>query len=189
MATVRDTRGVALVVIDVQNGAVQDAWNRDAVIANIAAAVARARGQGAPVIWVQHADEELVEGTDAWAYVPELVAAEGEPVVHKRYNSAFEETVFESTLARLGVSHLVLAGVATNWCVRATAFGALERGYDCTIVSDAHTTSAIELASGRRIEAADIITEFNINLQWERYPGRSGAATPLAELDFRVPAA
>jgi len=186
MATIRDTRTSALLVIDVQNGAVQGAWNRDAVIANIAAAVARARAQGAPVIWVQHQDEELVEGTDAWAYVPELVALAGEPVLHKRYNSAFEETGLSPTLERLGVSRLVLAGVATNWCVRATAFGALERGYDCTIISDAHTTTSIELSDGRRIEAADIVTEFNLNLHWERYPGRTGAATPLAELDFRA---
>ena len=79
MATIRETNTSALLVIDVQNGAVEGAWNREKVIANVAAAVELARAEGAPVIWVQHADEELVEGTEAWRYVPELVAAPGEP--------------------------------------------------------------------------------------------------------------
>ena len=189
MATIRETNTSALLVIDVQNGAVEGAWNREKVIANVAAAVELARAEGAPVIWVQHADEELVEGTEAWRYVPELVAAPGEPFVHKHYNSAFEETDLEATLARLGVSRLVLAGLATNWCVRATAFGALDRGYDCTIISDAHTTSTLEYPDGHRIEASDIVREFNTMMQWERYPGRTNAATPLAEVRFRALAA
>lgn len=183
MSTVSHAPGAhptALLVIDVQVGAVVGGWNVPAVVANIASAVERARAQGVPVIWIQHCDEELVEGTDAWRYVPELVQGAGEPVILKRYNSAFEETELEATLQRLGVHHLVLAGVASNWCVRATAFGALERGYDCTLVSDAHTTGPLEYEDGHRIEAADIVRELNTMMTWARYPGRTNAAVPLA---------
>ena len=68
-------------------------------------------------------------------------------------------------------------------------FGALDRGYDCTIISDAHTTSTLEYPDGHRIEASDIVREFNTMMQWERYPGRTNAATPLAEVRFRALAA
>ena len=53
---------------------------------------------------------------------------------------AAEDTALEATLAARGVSHVVLAGAESAWCIRATAYGALERGYDLTLIDDAHTT-------------------------------------------------
>jgi hypothetical protein len=81
--------------------------------------------------------------------VPELVPAQGEPLLHKHFNSSFEQTSLEEELAKLGATHVVLAGAATNWCIRATAYGALERGYDLTLVKDAHTTETMELGDLR----------------------------------------
>lgn len=82
------------------------------------------------------------------AVVPELVPAEGEALIHKQFNSSFEQTSLDSELARLGATHVVLAGAATNWCIRATAYGALGRGYDLTLVKDAHTTESMQLDCG-----------------------------------------
>jgi hypothetical protein len=77
-----------------------------------------------------------------------------------------------------------LAGAATNWCIRATAYGALERGYDLTLVSDAHTTESMPLEDGATIEAASVIDELNIAMTWVRYPGRSSGAAKAEALDF-----
>jgi nicotinamidase-related amidase len=136
------------------------------------------------LIWVQHSNHELVYGSPAWQWVPELVAREGEPLVHKQFNSAFEQTTLEAELARVGAAHIVLAGAATNWCIRATAYGALDRGYDLTLLSDAHTTSSLTLDDGACIEAADVIRDLNVAMTWLRYPGRTNNTTTASAVDF-----
>jgi nicotinamidase-related amidase len=139
------------------------------------------------VLWVQHSDADLPEGSDRWQLVPELVPAAGEPVLHKHFNSSFEQTPLDEELARLGATHVVLAGAATNWCIRATAYGALERGYDVTLVKDAHTTETMELDERVKIEAADVVQELNIAMTWLSYPGRKNGAATAEELDFGRP--
>jgi len=176
MATVREGGRGALVVVDVQVGVMDSAWQAERVAGNVARAVDRAREAGVPVVWVQHRDEELVPETPAWEWVPELVPAEGEPRVHKEYNSSFEKTSLDDELDRLGVSHLVLAGAATNWCIRATAYAALERGYDLTLVEDAHTTSSDE--------AAAVVDDLNTVMHWVSYADVANTTATAAELDF-----
>ncbi|XSG77241.1 cysteine hydrolase family protein [Herpetosiphon llansteffanensis] len=187
MATIREGNNAALVVVDVQVGVVNEAWDGARIIGNIAHTVERARAENIPVLWVQHTDEELPTDSPQWQWVPELVPAEGEPRIHKQFNSSFEQTSLAEELAALNVSHIVLAGAATNWCIRATAYGALERGYDLTLVSDGHTTGTIELESGVTIEAADIIKELNIAMQWLSYPGRTNGTARAEHVNFAQP--
>jgi nicotinamidase-related amidase len=184
MATVRKGNQGVLVVVDVQTGVMNDAWDASRVVGNVARAVERAREQGVPVIWVQHADDELVRGSPEWRWVPELAPAAGEPLVHKRYNSAFEATTLEEELARLGATHIALAGAATNWCIRATAYGALDRGYDLTLIKDAHTTGTMDLGDGVIIEASSVVHELNVAMTWLAYPGRANGTASAEEVDF-----
>ncbi|MDH0095304.1 isochorismatase family protein [Pseudomonas sp. GD04158] len=187
MATVREGNKGVLLVVDVQVGVMKESWDAARIIKNVSHAVERARAAGVPVIWVQHSDNELPFGSPAWQWVPELSPAESEPLIHKRFNSSFEQTPLEDELAKLGVSHIVLAGAATNWCIRATAFGALDRGYDLTLVKDAHTTGTMELEDGTKIEAANVIRELNIAMLWLSYPGRTNGTAKAEEVDFATP--
>lgn len=184
MATVREGSKAALVVVDVQVGVMQEAWDAGRVIQNVARTVERARSSGVPVIWVQHASDDLPTGSAQWKWVPELAPGDGEVLIHKRFNSSFEETSLESELDRLGATHIVLAGAATNWCIRATAYGALDRGYDLTLVKDAHTTGSMQLDDGVTIEAASVVKELNIAMTWLEYPGRKNSAVAASEVSF-----
>lgn len=184
MATVREGSKGVLVVVDVQVGVVGEAWEAPRVIANVARAVERARAHCVPVIWVQHADEELVHGSSAWQWVPELVPASGEPLIHKHFNSSFEQTTLDDELAKLDATHIVLAGASTNWCIRATAYAALERGYDLTLISDAHTTNAMTLDDGTPIATAHIVHELNVAMTWLHYPDRLNGTAKAEEVDF-----
>jgi nicotinamidase-related amidase len=187
MATVRDGNQGVLLVVDVQVGPTTQAWEAARVVANVARTIERARAAGVPVVWVLHADDDMPVGSPAWQLAPPLVPARGEPVVHKTFNSAFERTELEPLLAGFGATHLVLAGAQTNWCIRSTAHAALERGYDLTVVRDAHTTVSMDLEGGRRIEAEAVVDEFNVAMTWMDYPGRR-CATALAEaVDFGRP--
>ena len=184
MATIREGKQAVLIVVDVQAGVMESAWDAERIIQNIALASEKARSQGVPVIWVQHSDEELAVGSAAWQLAAGLSPTEGETRIYKQFNSSFEQTSLDETLAQLGATHIILAGAATNWCIRATAYGALERGYDLTLLQDAHTTGTMAFEDGSKIEAADIVRELNVAMKWLSYPGRRNNAAAVREVDF-----
>jgi nicotinamidase-related amidase len=187
MAKIRKGNKSVLLVVDVQVGVMRNAWDTPRVIKNIVTAVEKARANDMPVIWVQHSDDELLIDSPDWQLVPELVPEKGELRIHKSYNSAFEETSLDEALAHYGATQILLAGAATNWCIRATAYGALDRGYDLILIKDAHTTETIELENGKNIEAADIILDLNIAMKWLSYPDRTNRAVSLSDIDFIRP--
>jgi nicotinamidase-related amidase len=180
MTTLSDRPNVAVLVIDVQNGVVHGAPRRDEVIANINAVVAKARAAAVPVIWVQHQSEELPEGSEQWQYVPELEMADSEPVVHKRYGDSFEDTNLEDELSARGVGRLIVTGAQTDACVRSTLHGAFTRGYDTTLVSDAHTTE--DLSQWGAPAPEEVIAHTNLYWSWQAAPGRTAEVVPSAEV-------
>jgi len=184
MARVREGDQAVLMIVDVQVGVMSQLWESPRIIENLREAVEKARNAGIPVIWVQHEAEHLPAGSDPWKIVPELVPADGEPIIAKEYNSAFEETTLDAELEKLGAAHIVLGGAASNWCIRATAYGALGRGYDLTLISDAHTTHSLETQEGELIPAAHIIEELNTIIEWLRYPGVTSGVIRTESLSF-----
>lgn len=171
-----------MIVIDVQNGVVTGAYERDAVVTNIAGLVERARAADTPVVWVQHADEDLVRGTDEWQIVPELTPEATETVIEKHYGDAFEETTLESVLSALAVGSLVVTGAETDACIRSTLHGAFARGYDALLVSDAHTSS--DKTKWGAPPPADVIAHTNLYWGFQSAPGRTAGTAKAAEVDF-----
>ena len=182
MTNLPDRPNTALLVIDVQNGVVSGAHNRDGVIANINTLVDRARADDVPVVWVQHSSEELPQGSEVWDYVPELVREESEPLVHKTYGDSFEDTSLESVLADRGVGRLFVTGAQTDACVRSTLHGALVRGYDATLVGDAHTTE--DLSEYGAPKPDKVIAHTNLYWDWQSAPGRTGGTVDTADVTF-----
>ena len=172
----------ALVVIDVQNGVVAEAYQRDAVVANINTLVGKARDEGVAIVWVQHSDDELEQGSDEWNYVPELVRRDFEPVVHKTFGDSFEGTDLEQVLADIGVGRLVVTGAETDACIRSTIHGAFTRGYDVTLVSDAHTTS--DHSEWGAPAPEKVIAHTNLYWRFQGAPGRTAAVTETVGVSF-----
>jgi nicotinamidase-related amidase len=182
MTTLPDRPNTALLVIDVQNGVVAETHNRDDVIANINTLVDKARVDDAPVIWVQHSGDHLPRGSDGWQYVPELVRRDSEPLVHKTYGDSFEGTELEEVLAERGVGRLVVTGAQTDACIRATLHGAFVRGYDVTLVGDAHTTE--DLSEYGAPPPDQVIAHTNLYWQDESAPGRTAGTVDSADVGF-----
>ena len=185
MTLLADRTRTALLVVDVQSDVVAGAHDRDGVVARIAALVERARGEGAPVVWVQHSADDLPHGSEGWRYVPELVPDPAEPVVHKRYGDAFDDTDLEDVLAARGVGSLVVAGAETDACIRSTLHGAVVRGYDARLVSDAHTTSDKTAWGAPPPEA--VIAHTNLYWRYHEAPGRSAGTVEAAAVEFAAP--
>ena len=185
MTTLKNRPNTALLVIDVQEGVVQQAYQRDAVVANINALVDKARSEHVPLVWIQHSDEQLARGSDEWRLAAELHPDPTEPLVEKHYGDSFEETNLEDVLANLGVGRLVVTGAQTDACVRSTLHGALVRGYDALLVSDAHTT---EDATRWGAPSPDqVIAHTNLYWTYQTAPGRSAGTVATSDVDFGSP--
>jgi nicotinamidase-related amidase len=168
----------------VQNGVMDGAHDRAAVLANIVALVDKARSSGVDVVWVQHTSDELPRGSETWQYVPELVRRDTEPLVHKEYGDSFEDTDLEEVLAARGIGHLIVAGAQTDACIRSTLHGAITRGYDATLVADAHTTE--DLSAYGAPEPGAVIAHTNLYWRHQTAPGRVGGTVMTSEVDFAV---
>ncbi|WOX10296.1 isochorismatase family protein [Streptomyces sp. N50] len=182
MTTLTERPHTALLVIDVQVGVVGDAYERDAVVANIATLVDRAREEGVQVVWVQHSDENVTVGSKDWEYVPELHLWDGEPLVPKNYPDSFEDTSLEEVLAAAQVGHLVVAGASTDACIRSTIHGAFVRGYDVTLVGDAHTTS--DLSEWGAPPPEQVIAHTNLYWKHHTAPGRTAGVETAKDVAF-----
>ncbi|MCX4537188.1 isochorismatase family protein [Streptomyces sp. NBC_00841] len=184
MSTLVNRPNTALLVIDVQNGVVGEAYARDGIVANIGTLVDKARDAGIDVVWVQHNSDELPRDSKSWQYVPELVRRDSEPLVQKAYADSFEETDLESVLAARGISRLFVAGAQTDECIRSTLHGAITRGYDATLVGDAHTTE--DLSQYGAPTPDKVIAHTNLYWKYHTAPGRTAGTVNTADVDFAV---
>jgi nicotinamidase-related amidase len=185
VTSLADRPNTALVVIDMQRDVVGNAYDVERVVANINTLVDKARAEDVPVIWVQHSDDDLPHDSEGWQYIAELERTDDEPLVHKHYGDSFEETDLESLLAARQVGRLVVTGAQTDACVRSTLHGALVRGYDATLVADAHTTEDMREWGGP-LAPDQAIAYTNMYWKWSEAPGRKGGTVPAAEVDFAV---
>jgi len=182
MSTLENRPNTALLVVDVQNGVVAGAHERDTVVANVGSLVEKARREEIPVVWVQHSDEGLEQGSDDWRIVPELTPDEREPLVEKNYGDSFENTTLERVLSDLGVGRLVVVGAQTDACIRSTLHGAFVRGYDATLVSDAHTTE--DQTPWGAPPPAQVIAHTNLYWKYQSAPGRKAGTIETKDVEF-----
>ena len=182
MTTLENRPNTALLVVDVQNGVVEGTPERDGVVGNIGTLVEKARRERVPVVWVQHSDEELVRDTDNWRIVPELTPDDVEPLVEKNYGDSFEDTTLETVLSGLGVGRLVVVGAQTDACIRSTLHGAFVRGYDATLVSDAHTTE--DQTAWGAPPPDQVIAHTNLYWTYQAAPGRTAGTVETKDVDF-----
>lgn len=173
MTTLKNRPNSALLVVDVQNTVLADAVGRDDVVAAVGRLIDRARSQQVPVVWVQHSGDELERGSDGWRIVEELTRADTDPLVEKHHGDAFEGTTLEGVLDSLGVGRLVVAGASSDQCIRSTIHGAFARGYDVTLVGDAHTTS--DLTQWGAPPPEQVIAHTNLYWSYQTAPGKTAA--------------
>lgn len=133
---------------------------------------------------MQHSGDDLVAGSEGWEYVPELTRRDGEPLVAKWYGDAFEATDLERLLAGRGVGCLIVAGAETDACIRSTIHGAFTRGYDVTLVSDAHT--AQDKTAWGAPPVPQVIAHTNLSWSHQRAPGRTARVVKTSEVTLRA---
>lgn len=184
MSTLDGRTQTAVLVIDLQRDVIAPAHDRDGVLSRVRELLARAREHGVSVVWVQHSAPGMPIGSEGWEIAEDANYLEGEHIIHKIYGDAFEGTDLEDLLAESNVSHLVTCGAQSDACVRSTIHGAFTRGYDVTLVSDAHTTE--DLSEYGAPSPDLVIAHTNLYWEFQKAPGRTAAVVPAAEVSFAV---
>ena len=150
MHPISDRNTTALLVIDVQQGLFEQSkpvYQAEQLLSNLEILIQVARQADAPVVFIQHSNQkQLVRDTPAWQLHPRLQPLPGEPIVHKEHGNAFEATDLQAELQSRGVSRVLITGLVTQGCVRATCLSALKEGYQVTLISDGHSTYSRDAA-------------------------------------------
>lgn len=171
-----DQGKVALLVIDVQQGLFEKStpiYKVDELLQNINSLVERAHRSNVPIFYVQHSDpKNLMKGTPGWQLHSRLQPCAADCIINKQHGNAFEETDLEEVLQSKNVTSLVITGLVTHGCVKATCTGALQLGYRVILAEDGHSSFSKQ--------AAKLIEEWNQKLSVN---GAELRAT--SEIDFQ----
>ena len=174
----------ALVIIDVQIGLVRlmPAELQNRVLSNIKALLSDARSSGTNVLFIQHDGPKghpIEAETAAWAIHPSIQPLPGEPVIRKKASDSFFETELAEQLQVHEISHLIIVGGMTEYCVDTTCRRAVTLGYDVTLVADAHLTRDTPV-----LTAAQIIAHHNLLFDGFAAGNHSIKVTPTAEISL-----
>ncbi len=133
-----------LIIIDVQVGIFNlkhTVFKKEILINNIKTLVQEARKKQYSMIFTQHENETfLKKNTLDWKIVPELEPSNVDRIVMKTHPSIFKETRIEQFLDEIKPKKLYICGLITNGCIKQACIEALEKGYDVTLIADAHST-------------------------------------------------
>jgi len=141
-------RGTALLVIDAQLGAfasplIPPVHDGEMLLHKISLLISQARTGKLPVFFIQHCGGKghpLEKGTKEFEIHPAVAALKDEVVIPKRFCDSFQETSLQADLESRGIGHLVIAGLATEYCVDTATRRAFSLGYTVSLVEDAHST-------------------------------------------------
>lgn len=174
-AATKNQHPIALLVIDVQQGLFKKStpiYKADELLENINTLVERAHESDAPVFYIQHADARtLVKGSLDWQIHAQLEPQHKDYIVHKQHGNAFEDTPLEEMLQSLHIDTVVVTGLVTHGCVKATCLGAQEVGFNVILVQDGHSSFSKD--------AADLIEKWHEKLRDQQVQVR-----PTAEIMF-----
>jgi nicotinamidase-related amidase len=171
----------ALLIVDVQEGAVaRGPFEVRRVLDNISRLLAACRASGVHVVYVQHdgrPGESEEPHTPGWEIHAGIRPLEDEPVVRKRFNSAFRETQLDTHLRSRGIDTLLITGIQTEYCVDTTIRVAFELGYTILLPELTNTTH-----DNGGVSARDIYELFNRRI----FDGRFASVISLEEALDRV---
>ena len=154
----------ALLVIDVQMALFSrptPIYKADDLLRNINSLVEMFQLSNALVVYIQHSNNKmLIKESDGWGFHPDLNFKETDPIIHKIHGNAFKETNLKQVLESRGIEDIVITGLVTQGCVKATSIGGNKLGYRVILIEDGY--------SNYSKEAPKIIEKWNLKLSKEQ---------------------
>jgi nicotinamidase-related amidase len=153
----------ALLVIDAQTGIIEGpsigpVYKKNEVLDIMKKVILRARNLQFPIIYIQDLDVGNDNPKEHEIH-PEISPLSSDLVIKKKATNAFFQTNLQESLQEMGVEHLVIIGVKTEYCVDTTSRTATSLGFDVTLVGDGHSTTDNQV-----LHAEQIIAHHNSHL-------------------------
>ena len=156
----------ALLVIDVQNGIV-NFKDFGEELASIETIIKDFKGDGRPVIFVRHLDDEeespLYKGSSG-SELHSSLKEYADYVIEKKTPSSFFNTNLSVVLEELGIKQLFITGFNTEFCCMFTAISAFDRGYEVTFIENA--TGTVNTEETYEMKGLDIRDFVGTVLHW-----------------------
>jgi nicotinamidase-related amidase len=163
----------ALLVVDVQIGLVaKKLYAKDELLATIEGAIRAYRAAGELVVFIQHCGGAVRRDTAGWELLPVLDRRPEDPLVLKTHGNAFLKTELGGVLEERGVREVLVCGLVTHGCVRATCLGGLAQGLRVRLLGSGHSNWAADAEA--KIDAV------------EAELARAGVAKATTELSLRA---
>lgn len=163
----------ALVIVDMQEMLIPLVRRGEELADRISSLAREARRAGAPVVALRQIGpkgSDFDPDSPGTRLSPRLGLGPGDVVIHKTATDGFYDTDLAARLAGWGVDTIVLTGLATDYCVDATARSALSHGLDVVLVSDGHAPAA-DGDPEAGLSAEQIIRRHNRILSTGVHPG------------------
>ena len=155
----------ALLIVDVQEGLTKknELYNDSLFIDTVDYAVKKCRMKGQLVVFIQHNNEQLLNGTNDWEIDKRITKQEGDVLLQKQHGNAFEKTNLRSILVNKGISEIIVCGLVTHGCIKATCIGGLQEGFKVSLLKNGHTNWSNNAAT--RITSVEAeLAQMGINL-------------------------
>jgi nicotinamidase-related amidase len=150
----------SLLVIDVQRALFTrptPIYKAENLIHNINSLIELWQHSGGLVVYIQHSNNKLlIKNSTDWKFHPDLRIKDSDIVIHKVHGNAFEETKLKEVLDSREIDSVVITGLVTQGCVKATSIGGNTLGYRVILVEDGH--------SNYRKDARKTIEKWNLEL-------------------------
>jgi nicotinamidase-related amidase len=128
-----------LIVMDMQQG-FSDAYQFNELVEKINDRIKDYKDAGLPVIFIQHNEKGLLQGSKEWELAGGLDAKPDDMTVQKTHLNAFYKTELNDLLTENGLNQLEICGLQTEYCVNATVTMAHGLGYELFMRPDMTTT-------------------------------------------------
>ncbi len=130
----------ALLVIDVQKGLMcKKIYNKQLFISAINKAISSYELKGDCIVKIQHNNKMLIENTKDWELDENIIYKGNHKIVQKVHGDAFEGTDLKEYLEQKNIKEILVCGLVSHGCVKATCIGGLEKGFRVNVLRNGHS--------------------------------------------------
>ncbi len=131
----------ALLIIDIQEGLTnkKGLYKSSLFFETVNKAIKKFREQKYMLIFVHHNNNQLKSGTKEWEIDKRIDKQKGDLILQKQHGNAFEKTELKSLLMQKNIKSLLICGMVTHGCIRASCLGSINEGFDTCLLSNGHT--------------------------------------------------
>ena len=131
----------ALLIMDIQNGLTKKRPLHDfsIFVHTINYSINIYREAEDLIVFTQHNNKQLKEFTNDWEIDDRIDRQDSDLTIQKFHGNAFSDTNLETILCNRKIKEIVVCGLVSHGCVKATCLGGLKLGFQTLLLRNGHT--------------------------------------------------